>query len=342
MTRRIILSAPALALLLAGGLHAQDPSCPRGRDDGTGISMSVSLAAHPTRAAQMVDSVLAQAGYIVRSSPAGEGEWEVAPRFSFVEGLNPATMSGVDHPGVRLSVSAQARGDSVWIEVGAHTVCRTIRAGKTDEQAESGIELVHAMMVVSALTERVEALEEKGTDLSAAVERSGGDAGDNDGPGIRIPQEVGAFRVIGQHRYDDPAAGVNIRYGKEDDSYVDVYLYPGTPPECDAACGARYVNEEVDGFIGDFDEMVRRGYYERMKLTSDETLPVPAGAPWLFGRHLVMDLQLRGQAQESHYYLFAFPGFKVKARATFSPDAAMGGEVRAFVDALLPLLLGES
>jgi hypothetical protein len=337
MTHRIRFSVSVLAALAAGGLNAQ--SCPGGRDDGEGVQVSSSIAAHPTRAAEIVDSVLAKSGYGVRSAPAGTGEWIVEPRFTFAQGLNPARMSGVEHPGVQLSVRSRAAGDSAEILVGVHTVCNTMRDGKVDEEAESAIELTHALMVVSALTERVKALQAAGTDLAASVERA--DRGD-DRRALSVPEQVGEYRMIGQHDYDDPAAGVNVRYGRDDGSYVDVYVYPGAPPECDAACGARYVNEEVDGFIGEFDEMVRRGYYERMKVASDETLPAPAGAPWVFGRHMVMDVELRGQAQQSQYYLFAYPGYKVKVRATFPPDAETTAGVRAFVDALLPLVVSGS
>jgi hypothetical protein len=337
MPRLPLLAAFAPALLLASALSAQNApqSCPGGRDDSHGMVMTARLAAHPSRAGEMMDSVLAQAGYIVRSTPPGEGEWGIAPRFTFVEGLNPAAMSGVAHPGVQLSVSAHARGDSTEVEVGANTLCRTMRDGRADEEAETAIELVHAMMVISALTERAEALESAGTDLAAPVER-------RPRYSLSAPDEVASFRRISRHDYDDPAAGVNMRYGRDDGSYIDLYVYPGTPPECDAACGARHVNEEADGFITDIPEIVQRGYYGRMKVTADETLPVPPGAPWLFGRHMTMEVEVRGETQESQYYLFAFPGYKVKLRATVPPSAEMTAAVRAFADALLPAMVAQN
>jgi hypothetical protein len=55
-----------------------------------------------------------------------------------------------------------------------------------------------------------------------------------------------------------------------------------------------------------------------------------------------MDVRRSGQEQESQYYLFAFPGYKVKVRATFPPSAEMAAAVQAFVDALLPAMVSGS
>lgn len=88
--------------------------------------------------------------------------------------------------------------------------------------------------------------------------------------------------------------------------------------------------------------MVRSGPYGQMKVRGDETLPVPAGAPWLYGRQLEMDVEVEGEERRSQYYLFAYPGYKVKVRATDPPSPGMTADVRAFVDALLPALASGS
>jgi len=336
MIRLPILASCALAATCAAGLHAQNaaaPQCPGGRDDTEGIAISSSLAAHPRRAADIIDSVLVAGGYEIQVAPPGEGAWRIAPRFDFVEGLTETLMEEMEHPGVQLLVSTEARGDSVHVEVAVHTICTTLRLGEPDETAESSVELVHAVMFVSQLEERAEALREAGVDMAAPVERGGKYS-------LHVPEEVAGFRRTARHDYEDPAAGVMVRYAREDGSTVDIYVYPGAPPACDAACGAEVVNEEVDGFIRGFPELVRRGYFEEMRVTGDEVLPVPPGAAWVFGRHLTLAVQLEGKAEESQYYLFAFPGYNVKVRATF-PPAQMTDAVRAFVDALLPLMASD-
>jgi hypothetical protein len=334
MIRLLPASLGALATLLAAGLHAQDPprECPAGRSEADGVVVTSPMAAHPSRAAAIVDSALIGGGYAIRSSPAGEGEWNISPRYTFVEGLEPEVMEGMPHPGVQLGVTSSVRGDSTVLEVGARVLCNPVRNGVREDEMATAVAAAHAIMLVGAIDEREKALREAGVDLAAAVERRAPYQ-------IQAPDEVAGFRRVSRHDYEDPAAGVQIRYGREDESYVDLYVYPGTPPACDAACGAEYVNGEADGFVRDIPEMVRRGYYGRMQVRTDEVVPVPAGAPWLFGRHLVMDVELRGEAQESQYYLFAFPGYKVKVRATFPTSAKRTAAVQAFVDALLPAMV---
>ncbi len=331
MIRLFLPSTCVLGTLLAAGLHAQDAPCPGGRDDTEGLQVSSTLAAHPSRVADIVDSVLVAQGYAVRASPAGAGTWNVSPITTFVEGLREEVMEGLAHPGVQVGIRTEARGDSVDVFIGANTVCATLRNGTRDDDAETALEIVHTAMLVGGIKERAKALDSAGVDLAAAVERA-------EPHRLTAPDAVAGFRRIGRRDYDDPAAGVSIRYGREDGRYVDIYVYPGTPRGCDAACGARYVNEEADGFIRDFPELVRRGYYGRMDVRADETVPVPPGAPWLFGRHLAMEVEANGAVQASHYYLFAFPGYKVKVRATYPPSADMTAAVQAFVDALLPAM----
>lgn len=328
MRRLPLCSALALHALFAAGLHAQDRPCPGGRDDGDGIEIRTTLAAHPSRVADIVDSALVAQGYAIRASPAGAGAWNLSPTYTFVEGLREEITRETVHPGVQLQVWSTTRGDSVDVTVAASTVCATLRDGRRDDEVEATLELLHAGMLAAGIEERAEALDAAGVDLAASVERA-------EPRRVTAPEAVAGFRRTGRRDYDDPAAGVSLRYSRNDGRFVDVYVYPGTPPGCDAACAARAVNAEAEGFVRDFPELVRRGHYRRMDVRADEALPAPAGAAWLAGRHLTMEVEANGAVQASHYYLFAFPGYQVKVRATFPPSAEMAGAVQAFVDTLL-------
>ncbi|HEX5871699.1 MAG TPA: hypothetical protein VFY65_14830, partial [Longimicrobium sp.] len=100
---------------------------------------------------------------------------------------------------------------------------------------------------------------------------------------------------------------------------------------CDAACA---VNAEADGFVGDFPELVRQGHYESLDVAADEPLRPSAGAPWTFGRHLTMNARRRGRALESHYWLYAMPGFFLKLRSSFPASPQARAELQRFVDEL--------
>ncbi|HEV3052701.1 MAG TPA: hypothetical protein VGX50_20475, partial [Longimicrobium sp.] len=160
------------------------------------------------------------------------------------------------------------------------------------------------------------------------------------GTSLQAPEEVAGFHIVGRHDYPDPAYGTNIRYGRDrDERYVDIYVYPGVPVNsaCDAACA---VNTEADGFIQGIPELLRAGHYESLELTADERLRPGPGAPWAYGRHLTFRGRLRGQPVESRYYLYSFPGFVLKVRATYPPGSADArADVQPFVDDLLRRLL---
>jgi hypothetical protein len=320
------------ALLLACGLRAQEaPRCPAGPADEEGINISVTVGAHPTRVAAVVDSLLAAGGYQVRSSPEGAGRWSIVPRFTYGDDVRGEAWVVDPHPGVQVMVDAEAEADSTALRIAARSLCKVEGGGEMD--AGRMVEMLAAMQLAAGVTSTLDTLAAAGVDLAAAVERGKAT--------IQAPQDVAGFRIADFHEYDDPAAGVRVRYTRgKNDPYVDVFVYPGAPQGCDAACGARVVNEEVDGFRGDLPELVRRGYAERMEVRTDETLTPPAGAGWVFGRALEIDMRAGGQDLDSRYYLFAFPGYKIKLRATYPPSVETTAVVRAFVDALLPQLGG--
>lgn len=341
MIRLLPASACACALLLTATLSAQQ-TCPGGRDDSEGFVVSSAFAAHPTRVADVVDSVLAAAGYEVRQAPAGAGHWAVAPRFTFVDGLLPEAVDGVAHPGVQVRLRLAADADSARLEASAHTLCRTMRAGRVDEELETALELLSAGGLVAQVEERMEALAAAGTDLAAPVDRAVAEGGFS----LTVPDAVGEFRMADREDFDDPRLGSSFRYARPDGLYLDLYVYPGPPADasCPQACAARRVDEEIDGFVQGIPEIVRRGYYRRLRVRDDERVSPPAGAAWRAGRHVTFDA-VRGEGpetpQESLFVLYAFPGYMVKVRATYPPSAEAREGVHAFVSALLPALVAQ-
>lgn len=322
------LGCAVAALLLAGSLNAQEPprSCPNGEADQEGIEVGVAVLAHPTRVAAIVDSVLQAQGYTVEGSPAGLGRWGVQPRFTWLEDMEG--VAGAQHPGVQVTVHTEARGDSTGITAGARALCRVPPVEGMPGEAGQMVEVLSATMLAGGVIEALDSLEARGIDLTAAVPRAQAEQGS-----ATAPPEVAGFRMMGRHDYEDPRMGTTVRYGRGDDLYLDIYVYPGVQvtAECDAACA---VNSEADGFVGDFPELIRAGHYETLDVTADERLQPPAGAPWAFGRHLTMKVRRQGRDLESHYWLFSMPGFMLKARSSFPAGERTRREVQAFVDEL--------
>lgn len=325
----------ALAALLATDLAAQNgpPPCPGGEADDEGISISVSVMAHPTRVARTLDSVLANGGWDVRSAPRDVGRWQIQPRFTWQQDLLREGAEPGAHPGVFLVVETEAQGDSTRVKAGAQALCRT------EGESESLAEMISVAGVATGLTSALDSLAAHGVDLAAAVERSRVDVG--------YPQAVGDFRLLGRQDYEDRRLGTSLRYGRQsDDMYFDVYVYPGVPANstCPVACAEERVANEVNGFVDGFQDLIDRGQYRRMEVVRNEALAVPAGAAWRAGRELVMEV-VRGQGPdtplESRFILYAFPGFMVKVRATNPPSAAVSGTVQQFVADLLEQLVAQ-
>lgn len=333
------LACAAAALLVAGTLNAQDaPSCPDGEADQEGIQVSMAVRAHPTRVAATVDSVLQAQGYTIENSPAGLGRWGLAPRFTWLPELAEAGVFGDRHPGVQVTVGTEAAaGDSVTLVVGAQALCTVPPVEGLPGDVGQLVEIMSATMVSAGVTEALDSLSARGGDPMAAVARA-----QPRQASVRAPEEVAGFRMINRHDFPDPAYGTSVRYGRESDGqYLDIYVYPGTRVDsaCDAACA---VNTEADGFIEGTPEFVRAGHFEQMDLANDARLRPEPGAAWAYGRHLTFKAKRRGQAVETHFYLYSFPGFFLKVRATYPPSPASTADVQAFVDALLGKLLASS
>lgn len=336
MIRLISASACLLATLLAAGLSAQDrpPRCPDGEADDNGINVRVTVNAHPTRVARTLDSLLMTTGYVVYEAPSGAGRWSIAPRFTWLEDVKKEAWVRDPHPGVQLAIESEARGDSTHVEIGAYVLCKS--SSDVTEGGISLLETLSATHLAAGFTTSLDSLKAAGVDLAAEVERPGFS--------LTAPEAVGEFRLAGREDFDDPRLGSSFRYTRQDGFYFDVYVYPGVPADssCPAACAEERVGEEVDEFIGSFGEFIRRGYYRRMDVRSNERVEAPEGAPWRAGRHLVMEVvrgNSAGAADESHFILYAFPGYMVKVRATYPPSAEKTEAVRAFMAGLLTSLV---
>lgn len=338
MRRLPIASALALHALLAAGLHAQaaPPPCPGGEADGEGIQISVSLAAHPTRVAATVDSLLVRDGYTVLRSPAGEGRWQIQPRFTYLEAVKEEAWVREPHPGVQLAVGAEARGDSTAVRIGARMLCKPDSRMEGAENVESVLELLTAARLATGLTSRMDTLRAAGVDVRAEVARPQFS--------LSIPEVVGAFRLVNEEAYEDPRLGTGLRYARPDDFYLDVYVYPGIPRDsaCPAACAQARVDAETQRFTAELPQLIQRGYYTRMDVRSSDAVARLEGAAWLAARHLRMEV-VRAQGgqgpQESDFILYAFPGYTVKVRATYAPSPASAEVVRAFTAEFLTRLV---
>lgn len=337
MMRLSLLSACVLATLFATGLHAQAaaPQCPGGEADDSGISMNVTLGAHPTRVAITLDSLLAKDGYGVLRSPSGEGMWQIEPRFTYLDSVKGEAWVRDPHPGVQLMVGAEAQGDSTHVEIAAMMLCKPAFTGAEAEAVETMLEMGSALTLASELTGSLHTLQAAGVDLRAPVSRPG--------VALHTPEAVGEFRLANREDYEDPRLGTSLRYARPDGFYLDVYVYPGVPPDgtCPATCAQRRVDEEAEAFTVGFPELIQRGYYSRMDVRSSEALPPSGGDAFLGARHLRMEV-VRAQGPrtplESDFILYAFPGYMVKVRATYPPSTTATDTVREFVAELLPLL----
>ncbi|HEX7243524.1 MAG TPA: hypothetical protein VF263_24780, partial [Longimicrobiaceae bacterium] len=160
------------------------------------------------------------------------------------------------------------------------------------------------------------------------------DAADTAGTSFRAPERIAGFTLGGTHRYPDPSQGVNLRYHGPGALTVDVYLYP-TPrsPECEPSCDSVAVDEAVSGFPKLIPTLVERGYFDALRVDSDEPLSVGPEAGALRGRHLRMSGTQRGEPRTSHFYLFGGGSYLLKFRATYPPGAAADSAVSALVSA---------
>ncbi|HEY0035787.1 MAG TPA: hypothetical protein VGB66_03820 [Longimicrobium sp.] len=323
----LLRHAPVAALLLAAPLTAQDapPLCPGDQADDEIATVSATLHAHPTRVASVMDSVLMEENYTVIRAPQGEGNWQLAPRFAWVEGEKEIAPGIREHPGIQLYVGTEARGDSTHLEVGAQVLCRPAGAGAKAE-VPTALELMSALSVLGEFTQRMDTLEARGVAMNEPVERPGF--------ALSFPDSLAGFAFRSRRDYDDPRLGASARYARADGMSADVYLYAGPPADstCPLACAEEYAQEQAKEFADLIPELIRRGQISAASVQRNDAVAVPAGARWRAGRHLVATVEQGGQPRESHFYLFLFPSYQVKVRATFPASDELRQAVQALVD----------
>lgn len=150
------------------------------------------------------------------------------------------------------------------------------------------------------------------------------------GTDFEVPEALAGFTLVEVEDFDDPIHGSSLRYRGPRGLRVDVYLYPVPPLEgCAPGCDSVAVRQEADAFAGMIPRLIERGYYETLRVESDE--PVRAGA--LRGRHLRLAGEQKGEPRTSQFYLLGAGDLLLKARATYDPDLASDAAVAALVAA---------
>jgi hypothetical protein len=162
-----------------------------------------------------------------------------------------------------------------------------------------------------------------------------------DSAGHRIsfqpPMSVAGFRMTEHEVLDEPGAGAHLRYERPGQpAWIDVYVYPvHADSGCARGCDSLAVQRESDDFAGLIPELLRRGYYDSLRVERDQ--PVSMGPR--YGRHLVLRGGREGQQVISHFYLVSGGQVLVKVRATYPPDASLDAAVdefaRGFVEGAL-------
>jgi hypothetical protein len=157
---------------------------------------------------------------------------------------------------------------------------------------------------------------------------------DTDGSRITFqpPAAVGEFRMTGHEVLEQPGAGAHLRYERPGQpAWIDVYVYPvAADSGCTAGCDSLAVRRESDEFAGMIPELLRRGYYDSLRVVSDQRLSLGAAARPLYARHLVLRGGREGTVVTSQFYLVAAGEVLVKFRATYPPDPALDGAVKTF------------
>ncbi|MFL5382479.1 MAG: hypothetical protein ACJ8GN_08225 [Longimicrobiaceae bacterium] len=158
---------------------------------------------------------------------------------------------------------------------------------------------------------------------------------------FQAPPAVGEFRLIGHEVLEQAGAGAHLRYERPGQpAWIDVYVYPVPDSGCTAGCDSLAVRRESDDFAGMIPELVRRGYYDSLRVASDQRLSLGAGARPMYARHLVLRGGREGRAVASQFYLVAGGEVLVKVRATYPPDPSMDGELEAFARGFVEAALG--
>lgn len=143
------------------------------------------------------------------------------------------------------------------------------------------------------------------------------------------PPAVHDFRMLGQELLGG-AEGMQVRYARSgDDDWIDVYVYPAARDStCSRACDSVALNRESGEFAAMIPELLRRGYYDSLRVAADERVSVGG----LRGRHLRLAGGRSGRVVTSQFYLLGAGELLVKVRATYTPSAAMDSVAAAFAE----------
>jgi hypothetical protein len=158
---------------------------------------------------------------------------------------------------------------------------------------------------------------------------------------FQAPPAVGEFRLVGRELLEQAGAGAHLRYERPGQpTWIDVYVYVVPDSGCTAGCDSLAVRHESDDFAGMIPELVRRGYYDSLRVASDQQLSLGAGARPRYARHLVLRGGREGRAVASQFYLIAGGDVLVKVRATYPPDPALDGALEDFARGFVEAALG--
>lgn len=319
-------------LLVPAAASAQAPACPAGPADDQAIEITTRIAQPVSRLAPLVDSALVRLGYRTPSTPLAGGRVTAAPRFDWpAESVQEGWGKG-RHPGVEVSVLTRAGADSTEVTISARALC------SLDDPAEGGgpaatdemVEVFSAVMLSHAIMERAGMVPPRPVLPDSARPEPRGTS-------LSVPDSIGGFAFESRHDYPDPRFGTQVRYTARDGIYLDVFLYPGPPADesCGPDCAQQAVDAEARGFVDGIPEMIRRYDYAELRLKSDERVTPKSSSRWRGGRHLVLAGAREGRELVSHFYLFAFPGYFLKVRASVPPQPGVDARIQSFVDAAL-------
>jgi hypothetical protein len=144
------------------------------------------------------------------------------------------------------------------------------------------------------------------------------------------PRAVGAYSLRNQ-RVLGPGEGAHLRYEREaEEGWIDVYVYP-TPQDssCTGGCDTLAVKRESDEFASIIPELLRRGYYQKLRVAADEHVAFSAAGGG-HARHLRLEGVMEGRNVTSQFYLFPAGNLLLKVRATYAPSVTHDSAVQRF------------
>jgi hypothetical protein len=156
---------------------------------------------------------------------------------------------------------------------------------------------------------------------------------------VRVPDTVAHFIGRARRNYDDPAAGVGLRYEHPALAlFADIFIYPG--PDLATNCPLPCAKTELAREIAEFEayvpgRMTEGRFAQAGRVTATEALTPPRDAGWQLGHHVAAAITRDGRELRSEFYLFYLPRYRVKFRSTFVHSQARDEALDAFVKAVL-------